>query len=106
LESIDFSKHLSILDILKIKLKNIDTEKLTKILERQNNSHNLLSQLNYHIKSSDHNKKNFKIFNYIAIIPLCIYIESIVKNKVIFQRKQNTILNIKENFMDFSKRTF
>lgn len=106
MESIDFSRHLTILDVLRLKVKNIDTEKFLKILETQNNSHNLHSQLNYPIKSSDHNMKNLKVFNYIAIIPLCIYIESIVKNKVIFQRKQNTILNIKENLMEFSKRTF
>ena len=90
---------------MKTRFKNADSEKLIKALTQNFDTQYLYLQLNYTLKGGD-NVSN-KILNYVALIPLFIYIESIVKNKTIFKRRQNTILNLKDatNFHAFNRRS-
>ena len=87
-----------------MRFKNAETEKLVKALTQNFDTQYLYLQLNYTIKGGD-NVSN-KILNYVALIPLFIYIESIIKNKLIFKRRQNSILNIKDatNLHTFNRR--
>ena len=104
LDSLDLYKKLNVLDIIKMRFKNAETEKLVKALTQNFDTQYLYLQLNYTIKGGD-NVSN-KILNYVALIPLFIYIESIIKNKLIFKRRQNSILNIKDatNLHTFNRR--
>ena len=89
---------------MKTRFKSSDTDKLIKALTQNFDTQYLYLQLNYTIKGGD-NISN-KTLNYVALIPLFIYIESIVKNKTIFKRRQNSILNLKDatNFHSFNRR--
>jgi hypothetical protein len=102
----DISKKINVLEIMKTRFKNTDTDKLVKALTQHFDSQYLYLQLNYTVKGGE-NLSN-KILHFISLIPLFIYIESIVKNKVIFKRRSNTILNLKDatNFHSFNRRLF
>lgn len=106
MDSIDLTKKTNVLDVMKIRFKNMDADKLIKALTQHFDSQYLYLQLNYTIKGND--VLTHKILNYVSLIPLFIYIESIIKNKVIFKRRQNTILNFKDatNLHNFNRRLF
>lgn len=94
---------------MKIKITNLDSLKFSSQQSKMMMEANKINQiLNYVIKDYD-NKRNFelKIVNYVLLIPVFIYLESFFRNKEIFKRKNNSILNSKESthFHNFNKRS-
>ena len=100
MENIDFGRPIHVDDIMKLKIKKID---LIKQANSTSNEIKISSQLNMQIGAD---QIQSKLVNYVLLIPLFIYLESLCKNNMIFQRRQNTILNMKEasNYHSFNKR--
>ena len=100
---------------MKLRIKNLDTIKHLSTTTN-NNSINSSVNLNYSINdlkiTSQLNTQingetaQAKVVNYILFIPLFIMLESLSKNRALFQRRSNTILNMKDasNFHTFNKR--
>jgi hypothetical protein len=103
METHGLNKATTVLEIMQSKLKQIDTERILK--SSTTNYQSLSLALNY-VVNRDPSSTTHRILNYITLIPLFIYVESIVQNKIIFQRQKNSILNLKEalTFQSFNKR--
>jgi len=100
---------------MKLRIKNLDT---IKHLSTNNNTNSINSStsLNYSINDLkitsqlstqiNGDTAQAKVVNYILFIPLFIMLESLSKNRALFQRRSNTILNMKDasNFHTFNKR--
>ena len=105
MDSLDMNKKLNVLEIIKSRFKSTDTDKLIQALTQNFDTKYLYLQLHYTIKGDSVSNK---VLSFVSLIPLFIYIESIIKNKVIFKRRQNTILNLKDatNLHSFNRRLF
>lgn len=94
---------------MRTKIKSLDTLTFNSQQSKMKMEANKINQiLNQKIKGSRNDKDlETKLVNFILYIPVFIYLESFFKNKQIFQRKNNSILNSKEstNFHNFNKRS-
>lgn len=93
---------------MRAKIKGLDTLTFSSQESKMKMEVNKINQiLSQGIIGSDKNKNmETKLINYVLYIPIYIYLESFFKNKQIFQRKNNSILNTKEstNLHHFNKR--
>jgi hypothetical protein len=90
---------LKVIDIIR---EHLIMEDISKILPT---SHSQLPQL---VATIDGDSYSAKVCHYILLIPLFIYLEALLKNKKLFKRRLNSILDMKEasNFHNFNKRGF
>ncbi|RNA12938.1 serine arginine repetitive matrix 1-like isoform X3 [Brachionus plicatilis] len=109
IDQIDFESDVNIEDVMRTKIKSLDTLTFNSQQSKMKMEANKINQiLNQKIKGSRNDKDlETKLVNFILYIPVFIYLESFFKNKQIFQRKNNSILNSKEstNFHNFNKRS-
>jgi hypothetical protein len=103
METNDLSKPITVLEVMQLKVKRVEIDRILK--SPATNYQRLSVALSYLI-NKEPGSLSHKILNYITLIPLFIYVESIVQNKIIFQRHKNSILNLKEatTFQNFNKR--
>jgi hypothetical protein len=115
IDSIQLERQSQIEDVMKLRIKNLDT---IKHLSTNNNANSINSSasLNYSINDLkitsqlstqiNGDTAQAKVVNYILFIPLFIMLESLSKNRALFQRRSHTILNMKDasNFHTFNKR--
>ncbi len=115
IDTVPLEKQSQIEDVMKLRIKNLDTIKHLNTnsgnisinssanLNYSLNDLKITSQLNTQINGDT---AQAKVVNYILFIPLFIMLESLSKNRALFQRRSNTILNMKDasNFHTFNKR--
>ncbi|CAF0979227.1 unnamed protein product [Brachionus calyciflorus] len=110
IDHLDFYRQVCIEDVMKLKIKNLDRGLFLSQQSKMRMEVNKINQiLDQRILGGDNDDNiETKIVNYVLYIPIYIYLESFFKNKQIFQRKNNSILDSKEstNYHTFSKRTW
>jgi hypothetical protein len=105
IDLLDFTKNIKVEDVLKVKLKDIDANKLTSSSNKIAEMNSLSKQLKIEINGEN---IQTKLINFILLIPLYMHVESTYKNKSLHQRHQVSIINMKDatNFHHFGKRHY
>lgn len=90
-------------DVIRLKVKDYDNLKQSFLSRHylKTDHYKITNGLGVLISGDSY---RFKLLNYVLFIPLFIYLETLLKNKLIFKRSQN-ILSMKEatNFHNFNK---